>query len=162
MESADSICSLYRHFLSGITAKSLNAFYYAGSYAKVDCSVFMNVTVRLALHLVPADLGEQPLFLCVNDTMVTKLGKKFDDVSKMFDHATHNGSNYLYGHCSVSFMLCVPVWNRDRIFYFVVPLGYRMWLKKESKMELASAVVYLYCLSFSHIKMSLSCVTAGM
>ena len=28
MESADSIRSLYRHFLAGITEKSLNAFYY--------------------------------------------------------------------------------------------------------------------------------------
>ena len=62
MESADSIRSLYRHFLSGITAKSLNAFYYACSYAKVDCSVFMNVTAKQALRLIPADLGSQPLF----------------------------------------------------------------------------------------------------
>ena len=54
MESADSIRSLYRHFLAGITSKSLNAFYYACSYAKVDCSVFMNVTARLALGLVPS------------------------------------------------------------------------------------------------------------
>ncbi len=76
MESADSIRSLYRHFLSGITTKSLNAFYYACSYAKVDCSVFMNVTARLSLRLVPADLRSQPLFLCIDDTMVSKFGKK--------------------------------------------------------------------------------------
>ena len=38
MESAGSIRSLYKHFLSGITKKSLNAFYYACSYAKVDYS----------------------------------------------------------------------------------------------------------------------------
>ncbi len=44
MESADSIRSLYRHFLSGITGKSLNAFYYACFYAKVNYSRFMNVT----------------------------------------------------------------------------------------------------------------------
>lgn len=36
MESTDSIRSLYRHFSCGITGKSLNAFYYACSYAKVD------------------------------------------------------------------------------------------------------------------------------
>ncbi len=141
MESADSIRSLYRHFLSGITTKSLNAFYYACSYAKVDRSVFMNVTARLALHLVPADLRPQPLFLCIDDTMVSKFGKKFEDVSKLFDHAAHNGSNYLNGHCFVSLMLCVPVWDRDRISYLAVPLGYRMWQKKESKLELASAMV---------------------
>lgn len=44
LESAHSIRFLYRHFLSGITTKSLNAFYYACSYAKVDCSGFTNVT----------------------------------------------------------------------------------------------------------------------
>ena len=38
-------------------------------------------------------------------------------------------------------MLCVPVWNRNRISYLAVPLGYRMWQKKESKLELASAMV---------------------
>lgn len=35
--------------------------------------------------------------------------------TKLFDHAAHNGSNYLNGHCFVSLMLCVPVWNHDKI-----------------------------------------------
>ena len=46
LESAHSIRFLYRHFLSGITTNPLNAFYYACSYAKVDCSGFMNVTAK--------------------------------------------------------------------------------------------------------------------
>ena len=50
-------------------------------------------------------------------------------------------SNYLNGHCFVSLMLCVPVWNQGRISYLAVPLRYRMWQKKESKLELASAMV---------------------
>ncbi|RKI74746.1 hypothetical protein D7V90_23425 [bacterium 1xD42-87] len=141
MESADSIRSLYKHFLSGITTKSLNAFYYACSYAKVDCSVFMNFTAKLALRLIPSDLKSQPLFLCIDDTMVPKFGKKFEDVSKLFDHAAHNGSNYLNGHCFVSLMLRVPVWHQRRISYLAVPLRYRMWQKKESKLELAAAMV---------------------
>ena len=33
----------------------------------------------------------------------------FEDVSKLFDHAAHNGSNYLIGHCFVSLMLCFEV-----------------------------------------------------
>ena len=73
MESADSIRSLYRHFLSGITLKSLNAFYYACSYARTDFSIFMNVTSRLALRLIPGSLESQPVFLCIDDTMVSKL-----------------------------------------------------------------------------------------
>ena len=141
MESADSIRSLYRHFLSGITQKSLNAFYYACSYAKVDYSRFMNVTATMALKLIPDTLRYQPVFLCIDDTMAAKSGTNFEDVSKLFDHAAHKGSNYLNGHCFVSLMLCIPVWNKDRIHYLAVPLGYRMWQKKESKLELAASMV---------------------
>lgn len=141
MESADSIRSLFRHFLSGITHKSLNAFYYACSYARVDYSRFMFVTAKLALNLVPDSLKSQPVFLCIDDTMVSKFGRKFEDVSKLFDHAAHNGSNYLNGHCFVSLMLCVPVWNKGKVVYLAVPLGYRMWQKSESKLVLAAGMV---------------------
>ena len=130
LESAHSIRFLYEHFLSGITEKSLTAFYYACSYAKVDYSRFMNTTVRIALKLIPDSLQTQPVFLCVDDTMVSQFGTKFENVSKLFDHAAHNGSNYLNGHCFVSVMLCVPVWNGDKVSYLSVPLGYRMWQKK--------------------------------
>ena len=114
LESAHSIRFLYRHFLSGITTKSLNAFYYACSYAKVDCSGFMNVTAKIALHLIPESLKSQPVFICIDDTMVSKFGLKFENVSRLFDPAAHNGSNYLNGHCFVSLMLCIPVWNHDK------------------------------------------------
>lgn len=141
MESACSIRSLYRHFLSGITKKSLNAFYYACSYAKTDYSGFMNITAGMALKLIPQNLQSQPVFLCIDDTMVAKSGTKFENVSKLFDHAAHSGSNYLNGHCFVSLMLCVPVWNKSKVHYLSVPLGYRMWQKKESKLELAASMV---------------------
>ena len=134
MESAHSIRFLYQHFLAVITEKSLNTFYHACSYAKADYSRFMNVTAKMALHLIPEQLKSQPVFLCIDDTIISKFGTKFENVSKLFDHATHNGCNYLNGHCFVSLMLCVPVWNRDKISYLAVPLGYRMWQKKESKL----------------------------
>ena len=152
LESAHSIRFLYRHFLSGITTKSLNAFYYACSYAKVDCSGFMNVTAKIALHLIPESLKSQPVFICIDDTMVSKFGLKFENVSKLFDHAAHNGSNYLNGHCFVSLMLCIPVWNHDKISYLAVPLGYRMWQKKESKLELAASMVRQVMPEFSQQK----------
>ena len=126
LESAHSIRFLYQHFLSGITEKSLNVFYYACSYAKVDYSRFMNTTVRITLKLIPDSLQTQPVFLCVDDTMVSKFGTKFENVSKLFDHTAHNGSNYLNEHCFVSVMLCVPVWNGAKVSYLSVPLGYRM------------------------------------
>ena len=101
----------------------------------------MNTTAKTALKLIPDSLKTQPVFLCVDDTMVSKSGTKFESVSKLFDHAAHNGSNYLKGHCFVSIMLCVPVWNRDKISYISVPLGYRMWQKKDSKLELAASMI---------------------
>ena len=66
-----------------------------------------------------------------------------EKVSKLFNHAAHNGSNYLNGHCFVSIMLCVPVLDHDKISYLSVPLGYgyRMWQKKESKLELAASMI---------------------
>ena len=120
LESVHSIRFLYHHFLSGITTKSLNTFYHACSYAKVDYSHFMNITAKVALRMIPDSLATQPIFLCVDDTMVAKAGTRFENVSKLFDHAAHNGSNYLNGHCFVSIMLCIPVWKNDRMKY--IPL----------------------------------------
>ena len=82
----------------------------------------MNVTAKLALNLIPRFLKSQPVFLCIDDTMVLKSGRKFEDVSKLFDHAAHNDSNYLNGHCLVS----LPVLNKEKVVYLAVPLGYRM------------------------------------
>ena len=120
LESVHSIRFLYQHFLSGITTKSLNTFYHACSYAKVDYSHFMNITAKVALRMIPDSLATQPIFLCVDDTMAAKAGTRFENVSKLFDHAAHNGSNYLNGHCFVSIMLCIPVWKNDRMKY--IPL----------------------------------------
>ena len=120
LESVHSIRFLYQHFSSGITTKSLNTFYHACSYAKVDYSHFMNITAKVALRMIPDSLATQPIFLCVDDTMVAKAGTRFENVSKLFDHAAHNGSNYLNGHCFVSIMLCIPVWKNDRMKY--IPL----------------------------------------
>lgn len=106
----------------------------------------MNVTARTALKLIPKIQENQPVFLCINDTMVPKFSKKFENVSTtLFDHAAHNGSNYLNGHCFVSVMLCIPVWNkrkpRHRIPYLDIPLGYCMWQKEKTKLELAASIV---------------------
>lgn len=142
--SAHSIRFLFKHFASSVTEKSLNAFYYACSYAKIDTHSFMNTTVRIALKLIPEYLYAHPVFLCIDDTMVAKFGKKFDNVAVLFDHAKHNGANYLNGHCFVSLMLCIPVWldNEDKIRYISIPLGYRMWEKDSAtKLNLAADMV---------------------
>ena len=67
MESAHSLRFLYRHFLSDITEKSPNAFYYACPYAKVDYSRLMNIAMAMFLKLVPERLESPPAFLCIDD-----------------------------------------------------------------------------------------------
>ena len=99
----------------------------------------MNITASIALNIIPKDLNSQPVFLCIDDTIIPKFGKKFDNVSKLFDHAAHNGSNYLNGHCFVSVLLCVSVWNSGKIVYQSFPLGYRIWKKSQSKLKLAAS-----------------------
>lgn len=82
LESVHSIRFLYQHFLSGITTKSLNTFYHACSYAKVDYSHFMNITAKVALRMIPDSLATQPIFLCVDDTMVAKAGTRSGGILK--------------------------------------------------------------------------------
>ena len=47
--------------------------------------------------------------------------------------AAHNGSNYLNGHCFVRVMLCVPVWNGDKVSHLSLHI-YREtgWENRES------------------------------
>ena len=84
----------------------------------------MNVTASMALKLILDSLNSQPVLLCIDDTIVSKFGKKFENVSKLFDHAAHNVSNYLNGHCFVRIMLCVPVCKQNECVY-LLPLAER-------------------------------------
>ena len=41
----------------------------------------MSVTAKIVLHLIPEQLKSQPVFLCIDDTMISKFGTKFENVS---------------------------------------------------------------------------------
>ncbi len=96
-----------------------------------DHSVWNDVTVSKAVRAVPSTLEDQPLFLSIDDTMVEKSGKHFDLCSKLYDHAAHNGFNYLNGYCVVRLLLSIPVYQDGKIFYLSVPVGYRLWDKEK-------------------------------
>ena len=103
-------------------------------------------TAALACSLIPAVLQNEPVFLSVDDTTVPKFGKKFDAVSLLHDHACHTGMPYVNGHCFVSLTLSVPVLspregNAPLIRYLAIPVGYRMWTKERTKLELAGDLV---------------------
>ncbi len=42
------------------------------------------------------------MILSEDDIMAEKTGERFECCSVLFDHAAHNGSSYLNGHCFVS------------------------------------------------------------
>lgn len=133
-----SVRFAHRHVLAKLSDTSLNAYYYALKTDRLDHESWRNVTLSKALKAVPVHLAAQPLFLSIDDTMVEKEGDKFELRSRLFDHAAHNGSNYLDGHCMVSILLSFPVMNDGSIFYLSVPLGYRLWDKKQTKLEIAA------------------------
>ena len=93
------------------------------------------MTLSKALRVVPSQLLTQPLFLSIDDTMGEKKGEKFELCSRLFDHAAHNGCNYLNGHCMVNIMLSFPILTDDSIRYLSIPLGYWLWDKKQTKLE---------------------------
>ena len=96
LESAHSIRFFYRHFLSGITKKSLNAFYYACSYAKVDCSGFMNVTAKIDLHLIESPVLGPISPKELSGGVKTVLLMLFDETGKIFN-ASACGDNCAKG-----------------------------------------------------------------
>lgn len=73
--------------------------------------------------------------------MIEKSGNKFELCSKRYDHTAHNGSNYLKGHCMVSLLLSFPIFQNRKISYLSIPLGYRLWDKKKTKLVLATELV---------------------
>ena len=52
----------------------------------------MNTTAKTALKIIPASLKTQPVFLRVDDTMVSRFDTKFENVSKLFDHFSYFNS----------------------------------------------------------------------
>lgn len=141
LDTFHSVRYAWMHIISKFTKKSLNSFYYTLEHAAFEHQKWASVTARLALRTVPPSMKDSAVFLSIDDTMVEKYGVKFKACSKLFDHAAHNGSNYLNGHCFVSVMIHVPVMSADRIIYLSLPLGYRLWTKEESKLDLAAQMV---------------------
>ena len=141
LDTFHSVRYAWMHVISKLSGKSLNSFYHTLEQAPFKHREWGAVTAEYARHTVPDSLKDSAVFLSIDDTMVEKYGKKFEARSKLFDHAAHNGSNYLNGHCFVSVMLHVPVSSPSGIIYLSVPLGYRLWTKQESKLELAAQMV---------------------
>ena len=146
LQSFPSLRFLHRNFLSSVTHRCLNSYYRALRNETVTSRSLRLQTAELACSLIPAALRNEPVFLIVDDTTVPKFGKKFEAVSLLHDHACHTGKPYVNGHCFVSLTLSVPVLiqcegKAPLIRYLAVPVGYRMWTKERTKLELAGDLI---------------------
>ena len=143
MQFATSINNLYKWFLARAGKTSLNAYYYLLNETAIPMDKFFAITVRLAMSLLPSELNGLPVFLIIDDTLQEKFGTKFACYQTMFDHAKHNGTNYLKGHCFVALTICIPVIIEQEIKYLNVPVGYRLRGKDENKLKMASEMIDL-------------------
>ena len=141
MQFITSISHLYKWFLSDVCGSSLNSYYYLLSYVTLPLDAFLKVTVRKAVALIPKELAGLPVLLVIDDTLQAKFGTHFECYQTMFDHARHNGSSFLKGHCFVALTINVPVVIGKEIRYLSVPLAFRLRGRDESKLLMASRLV---------------------
>jgi hypothetical protein len=133
----------YEHFIQDVSEFKLKSYYYTLNESKLDIDDWLLTMVHTAVSLIPDCLKEQPVIFSMDDTMAEKTGEHFEYCSVLFDHAAHNGSSYLNGHCFVSLMISVPVMENGKTRYLSVPVGYRMWTKEETKLKMAADLVKL-------------------
>ena len=141
LDSFRSVRFAHSQVISKLTNTSLTAFYHTLKNEKVDHNKWSNITLQKALSLRSPDLYTQPLLLSIDDTLIEKFGENFAHCSTLYDHASHNGSNYLNGHCMVSLLLSVPILENENIHYLSLPLAHRIWDKTKSKLCLATELV---------------------
>ena len=157
-----SVRFAHRHVLSKLSDTSLNAYHYALKTDRLGHGSWSGVTLSKALRVVPGQLAAQALFLSIDDTMVEKEGERSELRSRLFDHAAHNGPDHLDGHCMVSILLSFPVLVDGPIRYLSVPLGYRLWDKKQTKLEIAAGMVRMPWITSARTDRYPCSVTAGI
>ena len=137
LDGFQSVKFNFERFISEISAFELKSFYYALNEGKIALSDWLGNLMKAALSL--ASESAKALILSVDDTLTEKFGEKFEHWGKLYDHAAHNGSRYLNGHCFVSLMLSVPLKAAKQ--YLSVPVAYRMWTKAQTKLQMAAELV---------------------
>ena len=131
----------FDHFIENMSDKKLKSYYFTLNESKIDLSKWMKKMVKMALSVIPEKLSDHLIILSIDDTMVEKYGEHFENRELLFDHAGHNGSNYLNGHCFVSLMLSIPIFDNGTIRYISFPVGYRMWTKEKTKLAMTADLV---------------------
>lgn len=157
MEEVRSIKFLYDYFIKKYTDKVLNSIYYFLSYIKFEVTALTRITVSIALSLIPEELKNSTIFITIDDTLEAKYGNKFDCYYKLFDHSKKEKNKYLNGHCFVSVVLNIPLSHRDKVKYLSLPVGYRLYSKEQSKLEIVAEMIESIMPQLTNFKVVLLC-----
>ena len=104
LESCYSIRQLFTHFLKKYNPVTLNCYYRL--IAKADLKNMPQKTVEKALKLIYDT--SSPIYLALDDTLIAKVGKHFEKVKLLFNHADHSGKPYVNSsRLSMIFLLIV-------------------------------------------------------
>ena len=141
-QKIQSIKFIYEKFISKFWNKSMNSFYFFLKSKNYSLEEMMRTTTKIAISLIPSKYRKSTtVYLLIDDTLQPKFGEKFESRYKFFDHAKHNGSLYMNGHQIVSIAMTIPIYKNNEINYLTIPLGYKLYDKNFTKLELSKILI---------------------
>ena len=79
-EHFTSVRNLHKTFFSNVCDKKLNSYYRALSNDKLANSQIRQMLASTSLGIIPESLAEEPVMIAIDDTTISKFGKKFADI----------------------------------------------------------------------------------
>ncbi|MEG2867004.1 MAG: transposase [Terrisporobacter sp.] len=158
MQKVQSIKFIYEKFISKHWNKSLNSFYYFLNDKSHSIDNMIKITAKIGVSLISKDdIEKTSIYLLIDDTLQPKFGETFENRYKLFDHAKHTGSSYMNGHCVVSIAMRIPLLKGDEIKYITIPLGYKLYDKTSTKLQLAKNLIETVMPELSDLQVVLLC-----
>ena len=142
IQEVRSIKFIYEKFIKKYFEGCLNSFYYFLADEGLDLSKMASCTVQKALSIIqPAMKNKATIYLIIDDTLQPKFGEHFDCYGTLFDHAKHEGSHFIKGHCFVSLAMSIPIITNHHIKYITLPISCRLYDKSKTKLEMAAGMI---------------------
>ncbi len=158
MQKVQSIKFVYEKFISKHWNKSLNSFYYFLNDKNHSIDNMIRITARIGISLISKDdMRKTPVYLLIDDTLQPKFGETFENRYKLFDHAKHTGSSYINGHCIVSIAMRILLLKGDETNYITIPLGYKLYDKTSTKLQLAKKLIETVMPELSDVQVIVLC-----
>ncbi|SFF08993.1 Hypothetical protein TPAS_2444 [Trichococcus pasteurii] len=90
-------------------------------------------TVHIVLSCIQKKCSNYPTFLIIYG-ILQNIYIYFEEYQMMFDHAYHNGSNYMKDNCFGGLVTNVPLEGGGKLYYLSASVGYRLLFKDEYKL----------------------------